>query len=74
MNTFNFIEEYKIPEKICDDLITYYKKNTEYKNIGQTGLGINKKIKNSTDVSFCALAYCITSSQNFGVSTPLKYQ
>ena len=52
MNTFNFIEEYKIPKKICDDLITYYKKNTEYKNIGQTGLGIDKKIKNSTDVSF----------------------
>ena len=52
MNIFNFIEEYKIPKKICDDLITYYKKNTEYKNIGQTGSGINKKIKDSTDVYF----------------------
>ena len=33
MSTFNFIEKYKIPKKICDDLITYYKKNIEYKNI-----------------------------------------
>ena len=52
MSTFNFIEKYKIPKKICDDLITYYKKNIEYKNIGQIGLGINKKMKDSTDVSF----------------------
>ena len=31
MNMFNFIEEYKIPNKICDDLINYYEKNIEYK-------------------------------------------
>ena len=31
MNTYNFIEEYKIPTRVCDGLIKYYQKNTEYK-------------------------------------------
>jgi len=31
MNIFNFIEEYTISEKICDELLDYYKNNNEYK-------------------------------------------
>tara|TARA_R100000084_G_C4595794_1_gene120686 strand:- start:216 stop:737 length:522 start_codon:yes stop_codon:yes gene_type:complete len=31
MHTFNFIEEYKISPKLCDDLVDYYKNNNEYK-------------------------------------------
>jgi len=31
MNTFNFIEKYKILPKLCDDLVDYYKNNNEYK-------------------------------------------
>ena len=53
MNTFNFIESYKAPKKLCDNLINYYKKNREYKTIGKTGHGVlNKKFKDSTDVYF----------------------
>ena len=52
MNTFNFIEEYKIPKKICDGLIAYHKKNKEYKREGETHGGVDKTIKDSTDVLF----------------------
>ena len=31
MNTYSFIEEYKLPITICNDLLSYYKKNKEYK-------------------------------------------
>ena len=31
MNISNFIEEYTISEKICDELLDYYKNNNEYK-------------------------------------------
>ena len=31
MNTYNFIEEYELPISVCDNLLNYYKKNTEYK-------------------------------------------
>jgi|TARA_R110002012_G_scaffold312548_1_gene523373 prolyl 4-hydroxylase len=31
MNTFDFIEKYKVNKKICDDLLKYYKSNKEYK-------------------------------------------
>ena len=31
MNTFNFIEEYKISTKLCNDIISYYKNSKEYK-------------------------------------------
>ncbi len=44
----NFIEKYKVPEKICDNLIKYYKNNVEYKNKGQS----LEKTKDSTDVMF----------------------
>lgn len=54
MNTFNFIEEYKLNNTICNNFIKYFKKNTEYKNLGSSvekGF-VDTKIKNSTDVSF----------------------
>tara|TARA_R100000234_G_C4913302_1_gene140863 strand:- start:48 stop:590 length:543 start_codon:yes stop_codon:yes gene_type:complete len=48
-----FIERYKVDHKVCDGLIDYFKKNKEYKNQGEVGDGVvNKKIKNSKDVSF----------------------
>jgi hypothetical protein len=58
MNTFNFIEKYKVPSKVCDGLVTYFKQNKEYKLPGYT-LNINdKNSKRSTDVAF------INSSQD----------
>jgi prolyl 4-hydroxylase len=30
MSLYNFIEKYKVPENICDELLIYYNKNTEY--------------------------------------------
>ena len=54
MNTFNFIEEYKLDNKICNNFINYFKKNTEYKGLGNSskqGL-VDTSIKNSTDVNF----------------------
>jgi hypothetical protein len=54
MNTFNFIEEYKIDNSICDEFIKYFKKNKEYKKLGrcsEKGI-IDTNIKNSTDVNF----------------------
>ena len=53
MTIYNFIEKYKIPDKICDAFIEYYKTNKEYKNKGIVGDGyIDTSIKQSTDVSF----------------------
>jgi len=52
MNTYNFIELYKVPKKLCDSLINYHKKNKEHKVIGEVGDGINKKVKDSMDVYF----------------------
>jgi prolyl 4-hydroxylase len=50
---YNFIETYKMNTILCDNLIEYHKKNTEYKNIGLISGGkIDKKIKDSTDSSF----------------------
>ncbi len=37
MNTFNFIEEYKLDDAMCDNFIKYFKKNTESKKLGATG-------------------------------------
>ena len=51
--TFNFIEIYKINKTICNSLITYFKKNKEYKMSGSVDNNVViKKIKNSTDVHF----------------------
>jgi|TARA_R110002012_G_scaffold177864_1_gene342707 hypothetical protein len=36
----NFIEEYTIPNKYCDQFINYFKKNNEYKVQGSTGNGV----------------------------------
>jgi prolyl 4-hydroxylase len=47
-----FIRIYKVDKKLCDNLIKYHKLNTEYKVPGETTLGINKDIKDSTDVIF----------------------
>jgi len=53
MTTPDFIEEYKIEESLCDELIKYWKDNVEYKKIGECGNGnVNKNIKDSTDVLF----------------------
>ena len=43
MNTFNFIEKYKVPLKVCDNIIEYHKKNIEYKTPGMIGAGIINK-------------------------------
>tara|TARA_R100001369_G_scaffold49751_1_gene76482 strand:+ start:224 stop:634 length:411 start_codon:yes stop_codon:yes gene_type:complete len=49
----NFIELYKVDKTICNNLITYFKKNKEYKHLGKVdGNVVNKKIKDSTDVHF----------------------
>ena len=45
MNTHNFIEEYKLPIRVCDNLLKYYQKNTEYK-FNRTDL------KDTTEVHF----------------------
>ena len=52
MNTYNFIDIYKVPKKLCDSLISYYKKNKEYKVIGEVETGVKKETKDSTDVYF----------------------
>lgn len=49
----NFIRKYKVDKKLCEDLIKYYKLNCEYKLQGMTiPFGVNKEIKESTDVIF----------------------
>ena len=53
MNTYNFIEKYKVSYSICDNFIQYHKDNTEYKSIGRVDAGkISKNIKDSIDVYF----------------------
>ena len=53
MTLSNFIEEYKIPNVICDQFIRYHKKNKEYKSVGKTAGGqVIKDIKDSIDVYF----------------------
>ena len=53
MNISNFIEEYKIPKNICDNFISYHKKNKEYKRKGTIKNDVmNLKEKDSTDVFF----------------------
>ena len=48
-----FIERYKVDHEVCDGLIEYFEENVEYKNDGEVGDGVvDKKIKNSKDVSF----------------------
>jgi len=49
----SFIETYRTSPVLCDNLISYYKKNKEYRNVGVTGKGLmDKKKKDSMDVSF----------------------
>ena len=54
----NFIRQYSIDSKLCDQLIKYYKKNTEYKLEGEYLInrtqtrGVDKKAKDSIDVTF----------------------
>ena len=53
MNSYNFIEEYKIPSVICDQFLNYHQKNKEYKSPGVIGKGqVVKEIKDSIDVHF----------------------
>ena len=54
MNTYNFIETYKIENtNLCGDLIKYWKKNKEYKFEGSVGNEvIDKTMKDSIDVCF----------------------
>ena len=33
----DFIEEYNLPEKICDDFIRYHKNNKEHRSLGYVG-------------------------------------
>ena len=49
----DFMEEYTIPKKICDDFINYHKKNIEYKRSGSfLGVKNSDDHKKSTDVYF----------------------
>ena len=48
----SFIEKYKVPSSVCDDLISYFKKNKEYKRPGYTLDKESKNYKKSTDVTF----------------------
>ena len=54
MTTFNFIEEYTMDKKICDNFIEYFKKNTEYKSKGSSSEEgvVDINVKDSTDVNF----------------------
>lgn len=49
-----FIKTYKIDKTICKNLIKYHNKNKEYKGEGRcySKTGIDKNIKDSTDVMF----------------------
>ena len=49
----NFIYKFYVEKNICDGLIDYHKKNTEYKCEGTTyGDVVDKSIKDSIDVQF----------------------
>ena len=49
--SINYIEQYKIDLKICDDLISYFKEKNEYKASGMTSFNtIRYDVKKSTDV------------------------
>ena len=49
----NFIYKFYVEKNICDGLIDYHKKNTEYKCKGTTyGDVVDKSIKDSIDVQF----------------------
>ena len=52
MITSSFIEKYKVPSSVCYDLISYFKKNKEYKRSGYTLDKESKNYKKSTDVTF----------------------
>ena len=45
MNIYNFIETYKVPTSLCDDLIKYYKDNKQYTKL-------RKDIPNTNDSLF----------------------
>ena len=48
----DFIFKYQIDEKLCDDMIKYFKKNKEYKGEGVYSGGLDKNVKDSIDVTF----------------------
>jgi prolyl 4-hydroxylase len=48
----NFIKGWYIDKKICDDLITFFKKNKKNQRPGHIAGGIKPKIKKSTDITF----------------------
>lgn len=56
MNIENFIRIYQVDNIICDQLIDYHKKNSEYKQKGcvnkSSGIEIDENIKKSIDVYF----------------------
>jgi hypothetical protein len=47
----NFIEQYKIDKKLCDEIIEYRKTRPNF--VGTTISGTNKDIKDSLDSYFC---------------------
>lgn len=47
----NFIEEYKIPNDICDHLVRWYQGNEHQAEDGRCGGGVNKDIKESKDLT-----------------------
>ena len=46
-----FLKGWYIPEKICDGLVKYYNDNYNKTVLGKIGLGLDKNIKDSTDLS-----------------------
>lgn len=56
-NKNTFIQGWYIPEKVCDNLISFFKKNKHRYVQGSTGKGIVLDIKDSTDI-------CIRSSDS----------
>ena len=48
----DFIYKFNIAREPCDDIIKYFKENTEYKKKGVYSGGEDLKVKDSTDVSF----------------------
>jgi|DEB0MinimDraft_4_1074332.scaffolds.fasta_scaffold00458_4 hypothetical protein len=47
-----FIYQYFLEDlSLCDQLIDYHKKHEEYKSVGSSNFGVDKSIKDSTDVA-----------------------
>jgi hypothetical protein len=75
-----FIESYQIDKKVCKDLISYHKKNNEYRRPGYAydnnaqNTVINKDIKDSIDVTFYNMSNNETIKKYFSELTKCLLQ